>query len=94
MKARMQRDYTECEISRSNISLFVATEIIKFRNYNCTDIYKNVDIFLQSVFIRELRSAPREMSWNMVFMKNIKIVSVCEVILLSYIFVNNKNNVN
>ena len=40
MKARMQRDFTECEISRSNISLFVATEIIKFHNYNCTDIYK------------------------------------------------------
>ena len=39
LKARMQRDYEECRITNSKIPMFVASELVHFRDYNCRGIY-------------------------------------------------------
>lgn len=40
IKSRMQRHYADCKVSSSNLSLFVASEIIKFRDFNLRKIYQ------------------------------------------------------
>ena len=40
MKSRMQRDFAECKVSVAGLPLFVSNELIKFRGYNCREIYR------------------------------------------------------
>ena len=39
LKARMQRDYDECRITNSNLPLFIASELVHFRDCNCRKIF-------------------------------------------------------
>ena len=40
IKSRMQRDFTECKVSVAGLPLFVSNELIKFRDYDCREIFR------------------------------------------------------
>jgi hypothetical protein len=40
MKSRMQRDFAECKVSVAGLPLFVSNELIKFRGYDCREIFR------------------------------------------------------